>query len=242
MTSRILPALASLFLSGAVVVTVAAIALWPSAAGDDKAAPVPGAPSAARRAASLADIAGGLDGGRPLAQRQPDRRQRLAGRPQERAGARRAQDRRQARRSGPLAPRPSRSGHPLVRLRHGDPRHQGRQARDRRPGRGRPRAPRRRHLRPTARRAYVAIGVENKVVRVDLNIRKITGTLDVGREPRGVALSLDDSVLLVGNARSQDVSVIDVETGRSPRRSRLTATTCARWRSAPTAKPATSPT
>ena len=39
--------------------------------------------------------------------------------------------------------------------------------------------------------------------------RKVTGRLAVGREPRGVALSPDGSQLLVGNARSQDVSLID---------------------------------
>ena len=58
--------------------------------------------------------------------------------------------------------------------------------------------------------AFVAVGVSNEVVRVDLNGRKITGRLTVGREPRGIALSPDGSRLLVGNARSQDVSIIDV--------------------------------
>jgi YVTN family beta-propeller protein len=59
--------------------------------------------------------------------------------------------------------------------------------------------------------AYVAVGVSNEVVRVDLNGRKVTGRLTVGREPRGVALSPDGSRLLVGNARSGDVSWIDVK-------------------------------
>ena len=58
--------------------------------------------------------------------------------------------------------------------------------------------------------AFVAVGVSNEVVRVDLNARKVTGRLAVGREPRGIALSPDESQLLVGNARSQDVSLIDV--------------------------------
>jgi YVTN family beta-propeller protein len=57
--------------------------------------------------------------------------------------------------------------------------------------------------------AYVAVGVANEVVRVDLVARKVTGRLTVGREPRGLALSPDGSKLLVGNARSQNVSVID---------------------------------
>ncbi len=44
--------------------------------------------------------------------------------------------------------------------------------------------------------AYVAVGVANEVVRVDLNSRKVTGRLAVGREPRGVALAPDGSRLL----------------------------------------------
>jgi YVTN family beta-propeller protein len=59
--------------------------------------------------------------------------------------------------------------------------------------------------------AYVAVGVSNEVVRVDLDARKVTGRLAVGREPRGVALSPDGSRLLVGNARSGDVSWVDVK-------------------------------
>jgi YVTN family beta-propeller protein len=57
--------------------------------------------------------------------------------------------------------------------------------------------------------AFVAVGVSNEVVRVDLNARKVSGRLTVGREPRGIALAADESRLLVGNARSQDVSIID---------------------------------
>jgi YVTN family beta-propeller protein len=57
--------------------------------------------------------------------------------------------------------------------------------------------------------AYVAVGVSNELVRLDLNSRKVTGQLRVGREPRGVALSPDESRLLVGNSRSQEVSLVD---------------------------------
>jgi len=57
--------------------------------------------------------------------------------------------------------------------------------------------------------AYVAVGVANEVVRVDLNSLKVTGRLAVGREPRGIALAPDGFRLLVGNARSQNVSIID---------------------------------
>ena len=58
--------------------------------------------------------------------------------------------------------------------------------------------------------AYVAVGASNEVVRVDLDARTVTGRLEVGREPRGVALSADRAMLVVGNARSQNVSVIAV--------------------------------
>lgn len=56
--------------------------------------------------------------------------------------------------------------------------------------------------------AYVAVGVANEVVRVDLDKREVTGRVAVGREPRGLALSPDGARLIVGNARSQNVSVI----------------------------------
>ena len=62
---------------------------------------------------------------------------------------------------------------------------------------------------PDGKTAYAAVGVANEVVRIDLDGRKVTGRLAVGREPRGLAVSPDGSRLLVGNARSQDVSVID---------------------------------
>jgi YVTN family beta-propeller protein len=58
--------------------------------------------------------------------------------------------------------------------------------------------------------AFVAVGVSNEVVRVDVSTRKVTGRLAVGREPRGIALAPDGSRLLVGNARSQAVTVLDV--------------------------------
>lgn len=63
-------------------------------------------------------------------------------------------------------------------------------------------------IAPDGVTAYVAVGVSNEVARVDLDARKVTGRLAVGREPRGLALSPDGGLLLVGNARSQDLSVI----------------------------------
>jgi YVTN family beta-propeller protein len=58
------------------------------------------------------------------------------------------------------------------------------------------------------RTVYVAVGVSNEVVRVDLESRQVTGRLTVGREPRGLALTPDGSRLLIGNARSRSLSVI----------------------------------
>ncbi len=64
-------------------------------------------------------------------------------------------------------------------------------------------------ITPDGSTAFVAVGVSNEIVRVDLNNLKLTGHLPVGREPRSVALAPDGSRLLVSNARSQDVSIID---------------------------------
>jgi YVTN family beta-propeller protein len=56
--------------------------------------------------------------------------------------------------------------------------------------------------------AYVAVGVANEVVRVDVEARKVRGRLGVGREPRSLALSPDGTRLLVGDARSRSLSII----------------------------------
>lgn len=56
--------------------------------------------------------------------------------------------------------------------------------------------------------AFVAVGVSNEVVRVDLIGKTVTGRLQVGREPRNIVLSPDGATLLVGNARGQSVSLI----------------------------------
>lgn len=66
-------------------------------------------------------------------------------------------------------------------------------------------------ISPDGSTAYVAVGVANEVVRVDLGGRKVTGRLAVGREPWGLALSPDGARLVVGNARSGDVSIIDAK-------------------------------
>jgi YVTN family beta-propeller protein len=59
--------------------------------------------------------------------------------------------------------------------------------------------------------AYVAVGVANEVVRVDVEGQKVTGRIGVGREPRGIALAPGGSRLVVSNARSQDVTIIDAK-------------------------------
>ena len=85
--------------------------------------------------------------------------------------AARAQDRRQARGRGALAGRPSRRGHPLVRLRPGVLDIKDDRIAVCRPRRGRARAPRRR-LTADGSTAYVAVGVSNEVVRVDRERRR----------------------------------------------------------------------
>ena len=48
-------------------------------------------------------------------------------------------------------------------------------------------------------------------MRIDTQAKTISGRLQVGREPRGLALSPDESRLLASNGRSRDVSIIDLK-------------------------------
>lgn len=66
-------------------------------------------------------------------------------------------------------------------------------------------------LSADGRWAFVAVGVANEVVKVDVTGRTIAGRLEVGREPRGLALTADGRTLVVGNSRGQSLSVVDVE-------------------------------
>jgi YVTN family beta-propeller protein len=66
-------------------------------------------------------------------------------------------------------------------------------------------------IAPDGKTAYLAVGVTNEVVRVDLDARQVTGHLTVGREPRGIAITADGTRLLVGNARSQCATVVDTK-------------------------------
>ena len=58
--------------------------------------------------------------------------------------------------------------------------------------------------------AYVAVGVANEVVRVDLDKKEVSGRVAVGREPRGLALSPDGARLVVGNSRGRTFSVVSL--------------------------------
>ena len=58
---------------------------------------------------------------------------------------------------------------------------------------------------------YVALGASNEVVRINLASRAVTGRLAVGREPRGLALTPDGTKLIVANARSKSLSIINLD-------------------------------
>lgn len=60
--------------------------------------------------------------------------------------------------------------------------------------------------------AFVAVGVANEVVKIDLAGKTISGRVSVGREPRSVAISPDGAALVVGDARSQELSFVDLKT------------------------------
>ncbi len=157
-------------------------------------------------------IALALNGeGSRLAGRQPDGGLGFLGRHCPRAGPRRV--RRQgtgragwrSRRTARSASSPTGSGMTWPSSTSDGDRADGRRA-----GRGRPRASRGGDRGATGRSAYVAVGASNEVVRVDLAARKVTGRVEVGREPRGLAITPDGSRLVVGNARGQSVSVVDL--------------------------------
>ncbi len=79
-------------------------------------------------------------------------------------------------------------------------------------------------IAPDETTAYVAVGVTNEVVRVDLKTNQVTGRLEVGREPRGLALSHDGKTLVAGNARSGSLSIIDTANWRVTRTARVDGT------------------
>jgi YVTN family beta-propeller protein len=59
-------------------------------------------------------------------------------------------------------------------------------------------------------RAFVALSGENSIAAIDLRARKVGPKLAVGTEPWHLGLTPNGSRLAVGNARSQDVSVVSV--------------------------------
>ena len=75
-------------------------------------------------------------------------------------------------------------------------------------------------IAPDDTTAYVAIGVSNLVVKLDIPSQATTAQLEVEREPRGLALSPDGKILAVGNARGGTISLVDTSAWRvlaSPR-------------------------
>ena len=169
------------------------------------------------RAPPLADRAGTLGRRNQAARGQPDRRVGLARRHRERQGPPRGGHGRPARRGGHLGRRQAGRRHALVRLRP-------RPAEDRgRPDRPSPAGSRSGPSRgascsrPTARRPTWRWAWPTRWRRSISSTLQVTARVAVGREPRGIALSPDGSLLLVGNARSQDVSVVSTRIdGRLP--------------------------
>src|SRR5258708_40294391 len=60
---------------------------------------------------------------------------------------------------------------------------------------------------PDGAKVYVALAGEDSVVAVDLKSMRVANRLEVGTEPWHLAVSKDGKTLVVGNVRSQDVSV-----------------------------------
>lgn len=75
-------------------------------------------------------------------------------------------------------------------------------------------APRGVVLSPDGNLVWIALSGEDCVVCVDLRLRKMIRRVAVGIEPWQVALSSDGKTLAVGNARSQDMSIVDVVSGQ----------------------------
>lgn len=64
-------------------------------------------------------------------------------------------------------------------------------------------------ISPDGGKAYVALAGDGNIVAVDLKTFSTGPRLAVGTEPWQLALTLDGSRLAVGNARSQEMSVVD---------------------------------
>ncbi len=59
--------------------------------------------------------------------------------------------------------------------------------------------------------AYIAVGVFDEVVKIDTSGKKVAKRAKVSREPRSLALTPDGKTLVVANARSQNVSMVDLD-------------------------------
>ncbi|MGR9087312.1 MAG: beta-propeller fold lactonase family protein [Gammaproteobacteria bacterium] len=60
--------------------------------------------------------------------------------------------------------------------------------------------------------AYVSLGVSNTVKVIDIATNTVTATINVGSEPRGVAITPDGARVYVANTESDNVSVINTTT------------------------------
>lgn len=60
--------------------------------------------------------------------------------------------------------------------------------------------------------AYVAVSGEDKVVVIDLKLRKVMKRVEVGEEPWHLGLSPDGKRIAVGGAKSQDISILNSAT------------------------------
>lgn len=58
------------------------------------------------------------------------------------------------------------------------------------------------------------VGVDNNVAVIDLNVGKVTAKIPVGEYPISLSLSSNGSTLYVGNANSNNISVIDTQTNK----------------------------
>ena len=68
--------------------------------------------------------------------------------------------------------------------------------------------------------AFVALGSANHVVIVDAIEREVTKYILVGRRPWGLALTPNGKQIFVLNGLSDDVTIIDINSGRPVRTSR----------------------
>ena len=65
-----------------------------------------------------------------------------------------------------------------------------------------------------AAKAYVSNEKDNNISVIDLDSMTVTGTLETGKRPRGLALSHDNKLLYICASDSDTVQVMDLASGR----------------------------